>query len=329
MAKGDPSTVLTALGFSPAVERTYQRVLRQSGQRLDRVAAVLAVSEEGLLERLQPLVQRGIVRLVDGTVVVESPAQALGRLIVHQSEVASRAHADLAALARAVPFLTAGAARPSEGDVDQVWPIDGEVTTGGTPATLIASLLRQSKGDVSWLRPDQWRVDRESEMLQAIRDLVAAGRRSRAIYPVRILHEAPEIVRARAEAGEEIRVLPDIPTRMFVIGRSHAVLPEPMGFMDEPRSLVRQQGLVEALALLFDLMWDRAAPVPDLVGGSQSDLRRFLLEQLAAGQVDEQIAVRLGIGLRTVRRRVADLMTELGADTRFQAGVEAARRGWI
>jgi DNA-binding NarL/FixJ family response regulator len=76
-------------------------------------------------------------------------------------------------------------------------------------------------------------------------------------------------------------------------------------------------------------MWDRAAPVPDLGGGSLSDLRRFLLEQLAAGQVDEQIAVRLGIGLRTVRRRVADLMTELGADTRFQAGVEAARRGWI
>jgi DNA-binding CsgD family transcriptional regulator len=166
-------------------------------------------------------------------------------------------------------------------------------------------------------------------MLQAIRDLIASGRRSRAIYPVRILREAPEILRARAEAGEEIRVLPDIPTRMFVIGRSHAVLPEPLGYVDEPRSLVRQQGLVEALALLFDLMWDRAAPVPDLGGGSLSDLRRFLLEQLAAGQVDEQIAVRLGIGLRTVRRRVADLMTELGADTRFQAGVEAARRGWI
>jgi hypothetical protein len=26
---------------------------------------------------------------------------------------------------------------------------------------------------------------------------------------------------------------------------------------------------------------------------------------------------------------VAALMTELGADSRFQAGVEAARRGWI
>jgi len=330
MAKGDPRTVLTALGFSPAVERTYQRVLRQSGQRLDWVAAALSISEETLLEDLQPLVDRAIVRIVDSKVVVESPVQALGRLIVEQSEAASRSHAELAALARAVPLLAAGAARPSEGDVEGVWPIDGEVTIGGTPAALIRSLLRQSNGDLAWLRPDQWRVPRESEMLDAIRDLAAAGRRSRAIYPVRIMQEAPEVVRARAEAGEEVRLLPDIPTRMIVIGRTHAVLPEPLGYMDEPRSLVRQQGLVEALALLFDLMWDRATPVR--TPGSrepQTDLRRFLLEQLAAGQVDEQIAVRLGIGLRTVRRRVADLMTELGADTRFQAGAEAARRGWI
>lgn len=330
MAKGEPSTVLTALGFSPAVERVYQRVLRQSGQRFDWVAAALSVTEVALLEDLRPLMARGIARIVDGRILVETPAQALGRLIVQQSEVASRSHADLAELARAVPMLVAGAARPSEHDVEGVWPLDGEVTTGGNPAALIAALLRDSKGDLAWLRPDQWRVGRESEMLQVIRDLKAAGRRSRAIYPVRILQAAPEVLRARTEAGEEIRLLPDIPTRMFVVGRSHAVLPEPLGFMDEPRSLVRQQGLVEALALLFDLMWERAAPVPDVDGRAPLvDMRRFLLEQLAAGQVDEQIAVRLGLGLRTVRRRVADLMTELGADTRFQAGVEAARRGWI
>ena len=38
---------------------------------------------------------------------------------------------------------------------------------------------------------------------------------------------------------------------------------------------------------------------------------------------------KLGIGLRTVRRRIAELMTDLGVDTRFQAGVEAVRRGWL
>ena len=33
--------------------------------------------------------------------------------------------------------------------------------------------------------------------------------------------------------------------------------------------------------------------------------------------------------MRTVRRRVADLMIELGTDTRFPAGVEAAPSGWL
>ena len=57
--------------------------------------------------------------------------------------------------------------------------------------------------------------------------------------------------------------------------------------------------------------------------------RRLLLGQLAGGAKDEQIARALGLSVRTVRRRVAELLDELGADSRFQAGVEAVRRGWI
>ena len=64
-------------------------------------------------------------------------------------------------------------------------------------------------------------------------------------------------------------------------------------------------------------------------GEARPDLRRFLLRQLASGAQDEQIARTLGISLRTVRRRVADLLIELGVDSRFQAGVEAVRRGWL
>lgn len=330
MPRPEPSTVLTALGFSPAVERTYEQVLRHSGQRLAFVAAAVLVTPDQLVAELQPLMTRGIVRIVEDRVHVEPPAQALARLIVEMSEVASRAHDDLTALARAVPLLVAGAARPADGEVRDVQPIDGEVTSGGDPRPLITALIRQSKGDLVWLRPDQWRVHRESAMLEVVRELVASGRRSRAIYPVRVLREAPEVIRARADVGEEIRVLPDVPTRMFVIGTTHAVLPEPLGFVDEPRTLVRQQGLVEALGLLFEMMWERASTVPELERPeARSDLRRFLLQQLATGAQDEQMARQLGISLRTVRRRVADLMAELGADSRFQAGVEAVRRGWL
>ncbi|WP_395659267.1 helix-turn-helix domain-containing protein [Nocardioides sp.] len=328
MPRSEPTTVLTALGFSPALVRTYEAVLRQSGQRLGWAAAAVSRTPEELLADLEPLVERGIVRVVYDRIHVETPSQALARLIVAQSEAASRSHAELAALAKAVPMLVAGTARPREDEVTDVAPIDGEITTGGDPALLIGALIRQSMGDLVWLRPDQWRIRREDAMLQVIRDLVAEGRRSRAIYPMRVLQEAPEVVRNRAAAGEQVRLLPEVPTRMFIIGTSHAVLPEPLGFIDEPRSLVRQQGLVEALVLLFEQLWDRADPLPG-VEQSQPDLRRALVRQLAAGAHDEQIARQLGISLRTVRRRVADLMTDLGADSRFQAGVEAARRGWV
>jgi DNA-binding NarL/FixJ family response regulator len=57
------------------------------------------------------------------------------------------------------------------------------------------------------------------------------------------------------------------------------------------------------------------------------DDRRLLIDLLASGARDEQIAGVLGISLRTVRRRVAELLTELDASSRFQAGAEAVRRG--
>ena len=321
---------MTALGFPSGVDRLYERLLAQSGRELVSVAQALLRSPEELVADLAPLIEYDVVRLEGSRVFVESPSATLARLVAEQAGETARVRRRLDALSAAIPFLTAGAARPGPGEVNDVEPIDGEISSGGQPVALIAALVAQSKGDILWLRPDQWRIPREDQMLGVIRDLIASGRRSRAIYPVRALHEAPETLRARAEVGEQIRVLPDLPTRMFIIGTTHAVLPEPMGFTDEPRSLVRQQGLVEALTLLFELMWERAAPVPELDRGeARPDLRRFLLQQLASGAQDEQVARTLGISLRTVRRRVADVLTELGADTRFQAGVEAARRGWL
>ena len=322
--------MLTALGFATAVDRTYQRVLSHSGRELDWVAAALGRAPEELLRDVEPLVDFGIVRIEDGRVYVDTPTEALARIVAANAEEAALAGRRLEQVTAAIPFLAAATARPGPDEVREIQPLHGEITTGGEPARLVAALLAQSRGDLMWLRPDQWRLPREDAMLPVIADLVADGRRSRAIYPVRALHQAPETLIARAEAGEQIRVVPDLPTRMFIIGTTHAVLPEPLGFADEPRSLVRQRGLVEALTLLFELLWERAAPVPSLDRGeARPDLRRFLLQQLAAGAQDEQIARTLGISLRTVRRRVAAVLTELGADSRFQAGVEAARRGWL
>jgi DNA-binding CsgD family transcriptional regulator len=261
---------------------------------------------------------------------VANPVEAVGRMLGETAASAARAHAQLDAVAAAIPFLTAPAAKPAPGQVSDVLPLDGEVSSGGQPVSLLSALIDASKGDLLWLRPDQFRKPREDAMAAIVGNAIAEGRRSRAIYPVRALTEARETLVNRAEVGEQIRVLPELPTRMFIIGTTHAILPEPLGFVDEPRTLTRQRGLVEALILWFESMWERAAPVTGLDrADARLDLRRFLLQQLATGAQDEQIARRLGVSLRTVRRRVADILTELGADSRFQAGVEAARRGWL
>ncbi|MEZ5193477.1 MAG: LuxR C-terminal-related transcriptional regulator [Nocardioides sp.] len=125
-----------------------------------------------------------------------------------------------------------------------------------------------------------------------------------------------------------MRVAPEIPTRLAIIG-PQAVLHDHHGVGSAQRLLVRQPSLVSALRVLFEQLWERATPVTDVRVRRRRDARRLLVDHLAAGEKDEQIARALGVSLRTVRRRIAAMMTELGVDSRFQAGVEAARQGWL
>ncbi|OLT18092.1 hypothetical protein BJF80_02095 [Serinicoccus sp. CUA-874] len=77
---------------------------------------------------------------------------------------------------------------------------------------------------------------------------------------------------------------------------------------------------------LFDELWRRAEPLMSRDASAQ-DVK--LLELLSLGFKDEAIARQMGLGLRTVRRRVAALMDEHGVDTRFQLGLAVSRRGLV
>ena len=330
MSRRAPVSTLSALGVTREEERLYQRLLPLSGSGLEAVAEGLRVTPDELSGQIEALVGRGIVRIEHDRVHVLSLSAVLSAHVSREAEAAVRTRERLDEIAAAIPFLAAAGTRPGPGEVENVELLDGEVSTGGNPLQLLTKMVEESRGDLLWLRPDAWDLPREAAVAEVVAAAIATGRRSRAIYPVRALQEAREVLLARARAGEQVRVIADLPTRMFVLGSTHAVVPEPLGMADEPRILVRQRALVEALTMLFELMWDRAAPVADMdFGDARPDLRRFLLQELAAGAKDEQIARTLGISLRTVRRRVADLLIELGVDSRFQAGVEAVRRGWL
>ncbi len=59
------------------------------------------------------------------------------------------------------------------------------------------------------------------------------------------------------------------------------------------------------------------------------DDTRRLLALLASGLKDDAIARQLGLSTPTMRRRMRELLDGLSAANRFQAGVQAARRGWL
>ncbi len=328
MPRRRSESVLSALGIAEEDELRYQQVLPLSGASVEAAAAAMGMPVERVSEPLRGLISEGIASLDGGRLHVLPLGQVVAAAIGREAAAAVRTRDRLDHLARSIEFLSAAGTRPGPGEVEELGGLDGEVSTGGNPLALLTALIESSRGDLLFLRPDAWAMAREAAISQVVGRAVASGRRSRAIYPLTVLHQVPEVLRARMEQGEEVRVLDAMPTRLMVISPTHAVLPEPLGYADEPRLLVRQGALVAALTLLFELYWERAAPVP-AEGEVRIDERTFLLRQLASGAKDEQIARTLGLSLRTVRRRVADLMIELGVDTRFQAGAEAVRRGWL
>ena len=138
------------------------------------------------------------------------------------------------------------------------------------------------------------------------------------------------VTRASHRWGVEQRRLPQVPFRML-IADSHAAL---VGHGLDEALLVGPSLLLDVLVDSFESMWSMATPVerpthqPTLVPTVTEDDRK-LLSVMAAGATDQAISRQLHISVRTVQRRVRALMDRLEAGTRFQAGMNAAKRGWI
>jgi len=175
-------------------------------------------------------------------------------------------------------------------------------------------------------------------------DLLRTGVQYRVIYD-RAALEVPGQLEWMAElrgAGEEARVLPELPMKLAIADRRLAIVPLYVKDSNgsppriEEALMVHPGSLLDALAANFDILWPRALPVNDLCRkndesdyGPLSDEDCRILLLMGAGLKDEAIARQMRIGARTVQRRVSRLMEVLGVETRFQAGLQAAKLGWL
>ncbi|TDD27485.1 transcriptional regulator TrmB [Kribbella turkmenica] len=136
------------------------------------------------------------------------------------------------------------------------------------------------------------------------------------------------------EAGEQARVLPDVPAKLTIIDGSIAFVSMSVRDTDVNRSLliIRPSSLLTALIGMFELCWRNALPLHASVGTEDDRLEpieRRLLALLATGAADDTIARTLGISRRTFFRYLERLMNRTGASTRFQLALHAARENWL
>ena len=204
------------------------------------------------------------------------------------------------------------------------------------PLDLIAltrQLQERSTGQIRWLdrppyhsRPHHFEAQEE---LQTRR--MAAGLRYRTMYHQDV-YDDPGLfagMTRMVEHGEDARVLANLPVKLMIgDDRTALLVPEPDRVGVDDSLVVHAGGLLNAFAGLFETLWTLGVPVSG-DRGPLSEQDRRIVSLMAAGVTDDAIARRLSLSRRTVSRRIGELLDRLGATTRFQAGVQAAHRGWL
>jgi DNA-binding CsgD family transcriptional regulator len=158
--------------------------------------------------------------------------------------------------------------------------------------------------------------------------LMRSGVRFDAIYGPDILEsEMFSHLRRWVAAGERARLVPEVPMKLSIFDDSCALIAVPEPSEQRTHLIVHQSGLLDGIIAMFEAMWNVAVPIPSLapVSADGRDQDREVLFLLAAGATDQTIARQLGVSERTAHRRVKALMDSLGARTRFQADIQAAR----
>ncbi|WLQ34737.1 helix-turn-helix transcriptional regulator [Streptomyces castrisilvae] len=222
-----------------------------------------------------------------------------------------------------------------------------DISTQGPPVTHAITVLEgvnrinaaldqataECRTEVLTVQPGGGRIeDRLSKSLDRGLSVVQRGVRMRTLYQHTVRHSPSTLAYAErmADSNVEIRTLEELVERLIVFDRTVAFIPA-----QDDRQValeLRHPGLVEYLANVFEQLWNRAAPlreeikyepIPLGISGVQYSIAQLLIE----GHVDDSIARRLGMNVRTCRAHVAKLAAALGSNSRAQLGYLIARSG--
>lgn len=167
------------------------------------------------------------------------------------------------------------------------------------------SLLQANRQEVCSIVPTVMSADALAAARPLDTEALSRGITQRLLWHEGVRNNPTALAYARwmAQNGAQIRTAPLLPHRLLLIDRTSALIPADPADPGAGAALITNPGITAA----------------------ETDLLRLL----AAGLTDEAAAKRLNVSVRTVKRRMEDLMHRLGANSRFQAGANAAGNGWL
>lgn len=322
--------MLEAIGLSEDHSAVYRLVLGLPSADLAEIAADASIPVRKARQVVDDLEELGLVaRLASAPdrLVASPPAVAMLPILRERERQLAAGHEALVHLSE---LYRTGAAQRAAPDVVEV--VFGPEAVVQRLGQLQASAQHQVRAFVLQDVAIMSGADNVEEDLA-----LARGVKYRVVVESGVLDRPGYIdaVRELEPLGEEVRVLPSLPTRLFIADSSFALIP--MYSRGERRVagglLIHPSGLLDLVMAMFEEAWKSAPTLLASRGVLQErdndPVDTDLLNLLLIGLTDAAAATQLGISVRTVQRRVADLMERAGVATRIQLGAEAVRRGWI
>ncbi|MFF0156905.1 DNA-binding response regulator [Streptomyces sp. NPDC005263] len=192
--------------------------------------------------------------------------------------------------------------------------------------------------DAEWVNVardlDTWPGAREAARLRMRGE---GAHHARKLYSLTVLADERdrEALREMVAHGIQVRVAaaPFLQGTAF-IDRRTMILTGPAspasGHRDRTYTMSTEPALVSGAYALFEAAWETATDLAAFLAPGRPHIdaqARAVLRTLGSGMTDMAAARELGMSLRTYRRRVAELLVVLGADSRFQAGLRAGELG--
>ncbi|MFJ9692183.1 LuxR C-terminal-related transcriptional regulator [Kitasatospora sp. NPDC101183] len=328
--------MLEAFGLDARTEAVYREMLDRTAGSVAELAVRAGTTEPDVRDAFDHLVELGLLtpsrEAVHGLRAVGLEA-GLEHLLRRQEEELARRHHDLA-VGKAAAARAIAAYSTQQPDVDQ----DGSERLVGLDAIqgrleLLTGRLREECLSIIPGGAQSEASLRASRPL----DEQALGRqvRMRVIYQDSVRNDPATYAYAQwtTDRGGEIRSSPVLPGRLLIFDRTVALVPIDPDNSRLGALCTSSPGMVATLVALFEQTWEVAVPLGATRGQAPEDGltpgERELLRLLSSGMTDEAAGKRLGVSMRTVRRQMATLMERLEATSRFEAGLKAARRGWL